>query len=300
MMYHQPALLKESIEGLAIKPNGIYVDVTFGGGGHAREILKHLEKGKLIAFDQDEDALKNAIDDKRFTLIHHNFKYLKNFLKHHNVFLVDGILADLGVSSHQFDVPERGFSYRFEGDLDLRMDKGSPLKASEIVNSYDEDQLKSIFKVYGELTNASAVASTILRERAKNSISTTTQLKEALNRLTNKHTEHKFFAKVFQALRIEVNEEMDALKQLLNQSADVLKANGRLVVISYHSLEDRLVKNFMKTGNVEGKLEKDFFGNTSPVFKLITNKPLVPNEEEIMQNNRSRSAKLRIAEKIDE
>lgn len=297
-MYHNPVLLSECIEGMAIRPNGIYVDVTFGGGGHSKEILRKLKKGQLIAFDQDADALENKPEDERFTLINSNFRYLKNFLQLYGAIPVDGILADLGVSSHQIDDPERGFSTRFEADLDMRMDRRQKLTAKSILNSYGEYELKTILSLYGELRNAGRIASLVVKGRKLTEISSTAQLKKLIRVCAPRNKEQKFFAQVFQALRIEVNEELASLKELLQQSLQVLKVGGRLVVISYHSLEDRLVKNFIKTGNFEGVLEKDFYGNPNQVFKPITRKPIVPGEEEIKRNNRSRSAKLRIAEKI--
>ncbi|MCF8296386.1 MAG: 16S rRNA (cytosine(1402)-N(4))-methyltransferase RsmH [Saprospiraceae bacterium] len=297
-MYHSPVLLKESIEGLAVKPNGTYVDVTFGGGGHSRKILEKLKDGKLIGFDQDEDAQPNMLDDERFQLINQNFKYLKNFLKLYNAFPVDGILADLGVSSFQFDEAKRGFSIRFDGELDLRMDKSSKLSAKEIVSEYPYEELKRVFRNYGEIENASKLANKIIEKRTVNPIETTSQLKEAIVQCVQRGKENKYYARVFQALRIEVNDELEVLRELLLQSVDVLNKGGRIVVISYHSLEDRLVKNFFKSGNFEGRIEKDFYGNPIVPFKLINRKVIVPGEEEIEKNNRSRSAKLRVAEKI--
>ena len=297
MEYHNPVLLKESVDGLDIKPDGIYVDVTFGGGGHSREILSRLgEEGKLFAFDQDEDALANAIDDSRFTLINENFRFIKRFLRFHNVRQVDGILADLGVSSHQFDVPERGFSTRFDGGLDMRMSQKNTLDAYKIVNEYDEANLRRVFYDYGELKNAPVIARTILEARNQNPIKNTEQLKAVLSRFLPAHKSNKILAQIYQAIRIEVNQEMDVLKEFLEQSLEVLKPGGRLSVISYHSLEDRLVKRFLKNGMFEGEPERDFFGNFSVPFKQIE-KLIVPNEAEIKTNNRARSAKLRIAEK---
>jgi 16S rRNA (cytosine1402-N4)-methyltransferase len=297
-MYHNPVMLHESVDGLNIKPNGIYVDVTFGGGGHSREILKRLGKnGRLIAFDQDEDALKNAIDDKRFLLLNNNFRYLKNFLKYHKAFPVDGILADLGVSSHQFDIAERGFSTRFDSELDMRMNQKQELSARSIVNEYDQQRLSQVFWHYGEIDNGGPLASGIISFRKDREIKTTADLKEAIAKQIDKRNEVKYLAKVFQALRIEANMEMEVLKEFLKQGLEVLKPKGRLVVISYHSLEDRLVKNFFKSGNFEGEIEKDFFGNMKVPFGLVTKKALIPNEEEINENSRARSAKLRIAEK---
>lgn len=298
MSYHNPVLLKDCIEGLNINPQGIYVDVTFGGGGHSREIMKHLTTGKLFAFDQDEDAVQNKIEDERFTLIRQNFKYLRNYLKMHNAVPVDGILADLGVSSHQFDVAERGFSTRFEGDLDMRMDRAGKLTAAVILNTYEEEKLKDVFKQYGEVDNAYKLARTIFAARKEKPIQTINELKVVISGCLKRGKENQYLAQVFQALRIEVNKELDVLKDLLTQSADVLKPGGRLVVIAYHSLEDRLVKNFIRDGKFEGDAEKDFYGNRLVPLKAINKKPIVPSEEEIEMNNRSRSAKLRIAEKI--
>ena len=297
-MYHNPVLLNECIEGMAIRPNGIYVDVTFGGGGHSREILRKLKDGKLIAFDQDADALENTFDDERFLLINSNFRYLKNFLQLHGDIPVDGILADLGISSHQIDDAERGFSTRFEADLDMRMDRRQKLSAKTVLNTYSENELRSIFALYGELKNARRIADLVVRSRSQSEISSTEQFKEIISACAQRNKEQKFYAQVFQALRIEVNEELESLKEFLQQSLQVLKPGGRLVVMSYHSLEDRLVKNFIKTGNFEGKLEKDFYGVPDQFFKQITRKPVVAGEEELKLNTRSRSAKLRIAEKL--
>lgn len=297
-MYHDPVLLKESIAGLNIKGEGIYIDATYGGGGHSREILKNIEKGSLIAFDQDQDALVNEADDKRLILINQNFRYMKNFLKLYKAVPVDGILADLGISSYQIDKPERGFSLRFEGALDLRMNQNKGLSAQQVVNEYPVGKLKEIFWNYGDLKNGSKVAIEIEKARSEKEISTTKQLQEATSKCAPRGLENKFYAKLFQAIRIEVNDELGSLKDLLNQSVDLLDKGGRLVVISYHSLEDRLVKNFLKSGNFEGEIEKDFYGNPLVQFKLITKKPIVPTEEEIKRNRRARSAKLRIAEKI--
>ncbi|MDQ3192511.1 MAG: 16S rRNA (cytosine(1402)-N(4))-methyltransferase RsmH [Bacteroidota bacterium] len=299
MKYHNPALLKESIEGLNIDPNGTYVDVTFGGGGHSREILKNLNKdGRLIAFDRDPDAVANIIEDDRFTLIRQNFRYIKNFLKLYGAIPVDGILADLGVSSHQFDVAERGFSIRHDAVLDMRMDPSSGKSALEVINTYEETELKRIFKEYGELHNAGKIAKLIVQARLEKEIKTVNELKATLQSLTFKPKENSFFAQVFQAIRIEVNGEMDDLKEFLIQSIDVLKKGGRLAVISYHSLEDRPVKNFMRSGKLEGEVEKDFFGNPITPIKPLITKPIVPSAQELKENSRSRSAKLRIAEKI--
>jgi 16S rRNA (cytosine1402-N4)-methyltransferase len=297
--YHTSVLLHTSVDGLEIKPNGVYVDVTFGGGGHSREILKQLgPNGKLIAFDRDKDAHQNAIADQRFTLMHSNYRFLKNFVMLAGLNEVDGILADLGVSSYQFDTAERGFSIRFESELDMRMDQTQKLTAKEVINEFTEQQLTQIFRLYGEIDNAPRVARLIATERKKEAINTTEQLKLVLQPMVYKPREQKFFAQVFQALRIEVNGELDSLKEFLIQSLEILKPGGRLVIISYHSLEDRLVKNFIRSGKFSGEAEKDFYGNSLSPFKLITRKAIVPEEEEIELNNRARSAKLRIAEKI--
>jgi 16S rRNA (cytosine1402-N4)-methyltransferase len=297
MEYHNPVLLKECIDGLNINPEGIYVDVTFGGGGHSREILKHLTTGKLYAFDQDDDAVKNKIDDPRFVLIKQNFRYLKNFLKLYNALPIDGLLADLGVSSHQFDEAERGFSIRFDAKLDMRMDQNGKLTAADVLNTYSEEDLKRIFRIYGEVDNAGYLASIIFHSRKTKAIETVNDLKVTITKCVKRGKENQYYAQVFQALRIEVNKELEVLEELLTQSLEVLKPNGRLVVMSYHSLEDRLVKNFMRSGKFEGEVEKDFFGNQLTPFKQITRKPIVPTEEELGLNTRSRSAKLRVAEK---
>ncbi len=297
MEYHNPVLLKETVDGLNIKPDGIYVDVTFGGGGHSKEILKRLgPNGKLFGFDQDEDAHANALQDERFVLIPENFRYIKRFLRFQEVKSVDGILADLGVSSHQFDVPERGFSTRFDAGLDMRMSKKNELDAYKVVNEYDEAQLKRVFLDYGELKAAPAIARTIVEARQKKHINTTDELKEVLSKYLPEQFKNKILAQIYQAIRIEVNQEMDVLKEFLEQSLEILKPEGRLSVISYHSLEDRLVKRFIKNGMFEGEPERDFFGNFSVPFKSIE-KLIVPTDEEIKVNNRARSAKLRIAEK---
>ena len=288
------------MEGLDIKPDGVYVDVTFGGGGHSGEILKRLTTGKLFAFDQDEDTVKNSPDDKRFTLVRQNFKYVKNYLKMYNVLPVDGILADLGVSSHQFDEPERGFSTRFEHELDMRMDRNTKLTAAKVLNEYDEQELKKIFKEYGEVDNASKLAWRIVEQRAVKKINTTSDLMTIAERAGIKWgKENQYKSQVFQALRIEVNKELDALKDLLKQVPEVLKTGGRLVVLSYHSLEDRLVKNFIRTGNFEGEVKKDFYGNPIAALKPVNRKPIVPGENEIKNNRRARSAKLRVGEKTE-
>jgi len=297
MEYHNPVLLHASVDGLDIKPNGVYVDVTFGGGGHSREILSRLgPDGKLFAFDQDEDALENTILDDRFTLINENFRFLKRFLRFQNIKAVDGILADLGVSSHQFDVAERGFSTRFDAGLDMRMSKKNDLDAFKVVNEYDETNLKRVFRDYGELTNAGAMASVIIEARELAPVKNTEQLKTVLGRFLPGHKANKVLAQIYQAIRIEVNKEMEVLKEFLEQSLDLLNPGGRLSVISYHSLEDRLVKRFMKNGLFEGEPERDFFGNFSVPFKTIE-KLIIPSDNEIKINNRARSAKLRVAEK---
>jgi 16S rRNA (cytosine1402-N4)-methyltransferase len=297
MEYHNPVLLQASVDGLNIKPDGVYVDVTFGGGGHSKEILSRLgPNGKLFAFDQDEDALANALTDERFTLINENFRFIKRFLRFYGLKSVDGILADLGVSSHQFDVAERGFSTRFDAELDMRMSQKNDLNAYKVVNEYDETNLKRVFLDYGELKNAPVLARTIVEAREVQLIKTTDELKEVLARYLPDRVRNKILAQIYQAIRIEVNQEMDVLKEFLEQSLEVLKPEGRLSVISYHSLEDRLVKRFMKNGMFEGEPERDFFGNFSVPFKTI-GKLIVPDKEEIKLNNRARSAKLRIAEK---
>ncbi|MBU8891310.1 MAG: 16S rRNA (cytosine(1402)-N(4))-methyltransferase RsmH [Bacteroidales bacterium] len=298
MGYHTPVLLNESVEGLQIRPDGIYVDVTFGGGGHSGEIIKHIETGKLVAFDQDDDALPNLIDDKRFVFVNHNFRFLKNFLKYHKIDKVDGLIADLGVSSHHFDKPERGFSFRFDGKLDMRMNQSAKVSAENIVNEYEEVDLARIFWEYGELKSSRKLAKAIAGQRGSKKIETIKEFTNLLMPFLPKHAEHKFLAKVFQALRIEVNREMEFLKEMLLQTMDIIKPGGRLVVITYHSLEDRIVKNFIKNGQFEGEVEKDFFGNVSVPFKAVNRKIIVPDDAEIGKNNRARSAKLRIAERI--
>jgi 16S rRNA (cytosine1402-N4)-methyltransferase len=298
MDYHNPVLLNETVGGLNIKKNGVYVDVTFGGGGHSREILKHLgEDGKLIAFDQDQDALLNTIDDKRFLLINENFRYVKRFLKFYGVRKVDGILADFGVSSHQFDEAKRGFSTRFNADLDMRMNQQDKLSAYNVVNDYDEGDLKRVLLQYGELRQAPVFARTIVSEREKEPIKTTEQLKQILRRYMPERRENKILAQIYQAIRIEVNQELEALKEFLLQTPELLETGGRLSLISYHSLEDRLVKRFIRDGMFEGQPDKDVFGNVEVPLKRI-GKLIVPTQEEIKLNNRARSAKLRIAEKI--
>ncbi|MBW6490195.1 MAG: 16S rRNA (cytosine(1402)-N(4))-methyltransferase RsmH [Lentimicrobium sp.] len=296
-MYHKPVMLSECLDGLAIKPEGTYVDVTFGGGGHSRGILSQLTTGRLLAFDQDSDAISNQIEDDRFTFINQNFRFLTNFLRFYKAFPVDGILADLGVSSHQLDQADRGFSTRFDAELDLRMDKKSSLTAKEIINRYTTEDLIKIFREFGELTNSYRIALKLTEARGAGEINTTLQLKEILQPFAERGKENKFFAKIFQALRIEVNGELDALKEMLIQTTKAIKPGGRLVVMAYHSLEDRLVKNFMKTGNFEGTPNKDFFGNLQAPFSPVSRKPLIASEIEIIENNRARSAKLRIAER---
>ena len=298
MEYHNPVLLKETVDGLNIKEDGIYVDVTFGGGGHSREILNRLgEKGRLIAFDQDQDALLNIIDDSRFTLINENFRHLKRFLRFHGVMKVDGILADFGVSSHQFDVAERGFSIRFDGELDMRMNQQDELSAYHVINEYDEEQLRQVFKEYGELRQAPALARVIVAERKTQNIKTTDQLKSVLKKFLPPRRENKILAQIYQAIRIEVNQEIEALKEFLTQTPELLDVGGRLSFISYHSLEDRLVKRFIRNGMFEGEPEKDVFGNFEVPFKKV-GKLIIPDQEEIEINNRARSAKLRVAERI--
>lgn len=297
--YHVPVLLQESIDGLDIKPDGVYVDVTFGGGGHSKEILRRLgKKGHLYSFDQDEDAECNIVNDERFTFVRSNFRYLRNWMRYYGVEKIDGLLADLGVSSHHFDDETRGFSFRFDSPLDMRMNKRAGMTAAEILNSYDEEQLSDILYIYGELKNARRIASAIVKARNEKHIETTSDLMAATEKLFQREREKKEMAKMFQALRIEVNHEMSALKEMLNGARDVLGEGGRLSVITYHSLEDRIVKNFMKTGNAEGKVKQDFFGRTEAPFKSINNKVIVPTDEEQQQNPRSRSAKLRIAERV--
>lgn len=297
-MYHNPVLLHKSVEGLNIRPNGVYVDATFGGGGHARAILKQLDaEGHLVAFDQDAEAEANKPDDERLIFVNQNFRYLKNFLRLYGMLQVDGILADLGVSSHQFDRAERGFSTRFDGPLDMRMGKHENLTAAEVVNTYSEDELNRIFRLYGEIKNSRCMAELICAQRKEKAFETTFELKAAVEKCIPPTRKNKMLAMLFQAIRIEVNQELEALKAFMEQAVDVLKPGGRLVIISYHSLEDRLVKNFIKTGNFEGKIKKDFFGNDLIDFKPVVNKAIAPDAEEIAQNSRARSAKLRIAEK---
>jgi 16S rRNA (cytosine1402-N4)-methyltransferase len=297
--YHSPVMLSECIDALAIKPGGVYVDVTFGGGGHSREILKKLnENGRLLAFDQDADAQQNIPKDDRLTFIDQNFRFLKNNCRLHAAIPVDGVLADLGVSSHQFDRPERGFSTRFDAELDMRMDQSSSLTAKTVVNEYSEDDLHRIFGIYGEIQNAKSLAKTIVTARLNAAIQTVADLKEVIRKLIPRGKESKYLAQVFQALRIEVNQELEALQEFLLQSAEVLAVGGRLVVMSYHSLEDRLVKNFMSKGKFRGEVEKDFYGNELKPFEVISRKAITATEEELKQNNRARSAKLRIAVRV--
>lgn len=299
MNYHNPVLLQTCIDNLITDPSGIYVDVTFGGGGHSRAILNTLNsEGKLLAFDQDEDSHANLIDDERFQFVPSNFKNLTRFLQYYRSYPVDGILADLGISSHQIDTAERGFSYSKDGLLDMRMNTQAGISAREIINEWDEQQLSRIFFNYGELREGRQLARQIVKKRAEQSIDTTLQLSEVLKACLPKGKENKYLSKIFQALRIEVNKEMEVLESFLTQTTAALKPGGRLVIISYHSLEDRLVKNFMRSGNLTGEVEKDFFGNPLTPFKLISRKAIIPDEEEIMTNPRARSAKLRIAEKI--
>lgn len=298
MVYHKPALLKETIDGLSLQPSGTYVDVTFGGGGHSSEILKRLSsQGKLFAFDQDPEAADNVMEDDRLTFIQQNFSFLKNFLKMYRAIPVDGVLADFGVSFHQFDQAERGFSFRFSGPLDMRMDKKRPLTAAKVLNEYEKAQLIYIFKNYGELRNAQKVADEIVAYRENHAFETIDDLKNLLQSMVPEKVQHKFLAQVFQAIRIEVNEELKVIEQFLEQSVEVLKEGGRIAVITYHSLEDRLVKNFFRSGNFEGKLNKDLYGNIIRPLEPVNRKPIVPSAEEVSENNRARSAKLRIAEK---
>jgi len=298
MTYHNPVLLHTSIEGLITDTAGTYVDVTFGGGGHSRAILNKLTDGRLLAFDQDKDSEANLIEDPRFQFVPANFRHLTRFLQYHKAYPVNGILADLGISSHQIDTPERGFSYREDGALDMRMNTRNGLSAKDIINEYDEDRLSRIFYTYGELQEGRRLARQIVKFRDTHNIETTKQLAEALQPCLPKGKENKFLSKIFQAIRIEVNDEMKVLEEFLTQTADALLPGGRLVVIAYHSLEDRLVKNYMRAGNLTGEVEKDFFGNPLTPFRLVTRKAIVPDEQEIIDNPRARSAKLRIAEKI--
>lgn len=297
--YHVPVLLGESIDGLNIKAGGIYVDVTFGGGGHSREIVARLTGGAhLYSFDQDADAELNIINDDRFTFVRSNFRYIKNWMRYHGVEKIDGLLADLGVSSHHFDDETRGFSFRFDAPLDMRMNKRAGATAADIVNTYDEQRLADIFYLYGELKNARRIAAALVKARGEQKIETTHQFMKAVEKLFKQEREKKEMAKLFQALRIEVNHEMDALRDMLHGAIDLLAPGGRLSVITYHSLEDRMVKNIMKTGNIEGKMKQDFFGRIETPFRLVNNKVIVPSDEEQERNPRSRSAKLRIAERV--
>lgn len=298
--YHIPALLNESVDGLNIHPDGVYVDVTFGGGGHSREILKRLSpNGRLISFDQDIDACQNIIDDERFLFVRSNFRYLKNFLRYYQISQIDGIIADLGVSFHHFDDVERGFSFRAEADLDMRMNVRATKTASTILNEYSEDRLADLFYLYGELKNSRRISAAVVNARKSGEINTTTDFSNILKPFAPREKENKIMAQAFQALRIEVNDELKALEEMLMQGCSLLKPNGRFSVISYHSLEDRMVKNFFRTGNFEGNMEKDFFGNVKTPFEIINRKVIVPSDEEQINNPRSRSAKLRVVEKIN-
>lgn len=298
MEYHLPVMLEQSLDGLNIKPDGTYVDVTFGGGGHSRAILEKLSsKGRLIAFDQDNDAINNIPDDKRVLFVNHNFRFLKNFLRFYQIEKIDGLLGDLGVSSHHFDSAERGFSFRHDAQLDMRMNQDATLTAAQVVNEYSEEAIRAILFQYGELKEAGKLTRAILKARQIKKIETTAELSEVLWNYVPRNAEHKFLARVFQALRIEVNHEMESLRLLLEQSAEVLNPGGRLVVITYHSLEDRLVKNFIKAGNFDGKITRDLYGNYETPLKAINKGVIIPEENETDENNRSRSAKLRIAEK---
>lgn len=300
-MYHVPVMLNETLDGLRIKPNGVYVDVTFGGGGHSRAILERLgDGGRLLGFDQDLDAAQNALDDARFTFVRSNFRYLSNFLRYHQIEKVDGILADLGVSSHHFDDETRGFSFRFDGDLDMRMNRRSALTAAAVLNGYDEGRLSDIFFNYGELRQARRVAKAVVAARAVAPIETAVRLIEVARPFFPREREKKEMAKLFQALRIEVNDEMAALRELLGQSAKMLAMGGRLAVLTYHSLEDRMVKNFIRTGNVDGRQEKDFYGNVLSPFAAVNNRVLVASDDEVAANPRARSAKLRVAERVSD
>jgi 16S rRNA (cytosine1402-N4)-methyltransferase len=298
MIYHKSVLLNESIEALVIRPGGIYVDVTYGGGGHARAILGQLQGGRLVAFDQDEEAIANRIEDPRLTMVNSNFRFLRNFLKLHHATSVDGILADLGISSHQIDQSDRGFSTRFDGVLDMRMDRKKKQTAKDIVNNYSEEDLCDVFFNYGEIRNARKLARLVVEARKQRAIETTAALKVIANTCAERGKEFKYQAQVFQSLRIEVNQEMDALREFLKQATNALKPGGRMVIISYHSLEDKLVKNYFRSGNFVGSVEKDFYGNVLSPLKVITRKAIVPTEQEIEENSRARSAKMRIAEKI--
>lgn len=296
--YHLPALLEESIAGLNLRPDGVYVDVTFGGGGHSRAILSHLTTGRLIAFDQDLDAAVNIINDERVTFLNQNFRYLKNNLRYLGYKEIDGLIADLGVSFHQFDEQERGFSFRSDAQLDMRMNRKSGIRASDLLRTYDEEQMAGVFYRYGELDNSRKIARAVVKARQTKPVVTVKDLSDAVESLVPFNQENKFYAKLFQSLRIEVNREMDALTDMLTQALQILKPGGRMVVITYHSLEDRLVKNFIRTGNFDGTAEKDFYGNLLVPFRAINRKVIVPSEEEVARNNRARSARMRIAEKI--
>ncbi|MCF8225706.1 MAG: 16S rRNA (cytosine(1402)-N(4))-methyltransferase RsmH [Bacteroidales bacterium] len=299
MAYHRPVLLNESIDGLNIQPKGVYIDLTFGGGGHALRILENLDKkGRLIAFDQDPDAGKNIPNDKRLIFVQSNFRYLRNFLRYHEISIVNGILADLGISSYQIDQPERGFSFRSDAPLDMRMNPASGKNAVHVINDYSEKDLNRIFRQYGEVKNASRVVKAIIKAREQKPVRSSSQLAEALKELAPGDKRSKFFARIYQAVRIEVNDEMGALKDMLLQTSQIMSKGGRLVIITYHSIEDRLVKNFMKTGNTEGELKKDFFGNPETPWKLVNRNVIVPSEKECLENKRARSAKLRVAERI--
>ena len=298
MVYHIPALLKESIDGLNLKPDGIYVDVTFGGGGHSMEILKRIINGKLVAFDQDDDASVNVPADKRFLFLNQNFRFLKNNLRFNGIETVDGLIADLGVSFHQFDEPARGFTFRQDAPLDMRMNKRGTITAVQLLNTLDEQSLADLFYNFGELINSRRIAKEIVAFRSVRPLATVNDIIDAIGKLAPHRQEHKFYAKVFQGLRIAVNHEIDFLKEMLEQALEVLNPGGRLVVITYHSLEDRVVKNFMKTGNFEGVGKQDFYGNIETPFRIITRKGITPGEEEISLNRRARSARLRVAEKI--
>ena len=297
--YHIPALLQETVDGLNIKPDGVYVDATFGGGGHSKEILAQLgEKGRLFGFDQDAEAYDNTLNDDRFTFVRSNFRYLKNFLKYYQIEKIDGILGDLGVSSHHFDDEDRGFSFRYDSQLDMRMNRSAKQTAADILNNYDEEQLARIFYLYGELRTSRKIASSIVFARQKEPIVTVNDFLQIMDRYTQRDKEKKVLAQAFQALRIEVNQELDALSEMLQQSVEHLSIGGRICIISYHSLEDRIVKNFFRSGNIEGKIEKDFYGNPITDLKVINRKVIIPTEEEQRKNPRSRSAKLRVAEKV--
>ena len=299
-VYHIPVLLEATIQGLNIRPDGTYVDVTFGGGGHSRGILSHLgPNGHLYSFDQDEDAEQNIVNDDRFTFVRSNFRYLKNWMRYHGVEQLDGLLADLGVSSHHFDAQDRGFSFRFDSKLDMRMNQRAGLTAEQVVNTYDEEKLANLFRLYGELKNGRRLAAAIVQHRAKAPITTTDEFLEVVKPLFGRDREKKELAKVFQALRIEVNQEMEALREMLQAATELIRPGGRLAVLTYHSLEDRIVKNMIKTGNFEGVVQQDFFGRIQAPFRAVNNKVIVPSEEEQEQNPRSRSAKLRIAEKTE-